>query len=65
MLVKSGIEQADKLGLDIFLVAMGGNALGMYKQHGFEQLDGLVQDLKPWGAEGVYETYILVKHPSM
>ena len=63
LLVKSGIEQANKLGLEIFLVAMGFNALGMYKKLGFELLDQNSQDLSPGGFDDVYDTFILVKQP--
>ncbi|KAJ5280179.1 hypothetical protein N7478_005551 [Penicillium angulare] len=62
-LVESGIEQANKLGLEIFLVAMGTSALGMYKKLGFEFLDQDIQDLNPWGFDDVYDTYILLKQP--
>ncbi|CAM1508899.1 Fc.00g026380.m01.CDS01 [Cosmosporella sp. VM-42] len=64
MLVKSGIHQADELGVDIYLVAMGANAADVYKKHQFELLDSCFQDLEPWGASGIYETHVLVKHPS-
>ncbi|KAJ5107835.1 hypothetical protein N7456_004510 [Penicillium angulare] len=62
-LVESGIEQANKLGLEIFLVAMGKNALGMYRKLGFEFLEQDIQDLSPWGFDDVYDTYILLKQP--
>ena len=64
MLVRSGIEQANKMSIDIFLVAMGRKALGMYKKHGFELLDTSSQSLNPWGADELYETFVLIKHAS-
>lgn len=64
-LVQSGIEQANKLGLEIFLVAMGTNALTMYQKYGFELIDQLSQDLRPWGFEDSYDTFILIKQPGL
>ncbi|KAF7548706.1 hypothetical protein G7Z17_g6888 [Cylindrodendrum hubeiense] len=61
MLVQSGVEVANRLGLDIYLVAMGRGALGMYLKAGFEVLDELTQDLKPFGANTTYDTFYLVK----
>lgn len=57
MLVQSGIEVADKLGLDIFLVAMGRGAVAMYQKNGFDVLDEDIQNLNKWGFEGLYETF--------
>jgi hypothetical protein len=64
MLVQSGVEEANALGLDVYLVAMGANATGLYKKHGFEVLDSLSQDLARWGVEGTYDTCVLIKHPA-
>lgn len=66
MLMASGKEQADKLGMAIFLVAMGSNAAGMYKKNGFEILEKNVQSLKEWGGEeeDLYETFSTIRHPS-
>lgn len=64
MLLKSGIEQADKLGLDLLVIAMGEAATNLYKKHGFELKWDLTQSLKPWGHDDVYYTAILTKPPS-
>jgi ribosomal protein S18 acetylase RimI-like enzyme len=64
-LVESGIQQANKLGLEIFLVAMGGNALAMYQKYGFKLIDQNSQDLRPWGFDDSYDTYILIKQPEV
>ncbi|KAH7015009.1 hypothetical protein EDB80DRAFT_706850 [Ilyonectria destructans] len=61
MLVQSGVEMAQSLGLDIFLVAMGRKALGMYLKAGFELLDEASHDLTPYGANESYETFYVVK----
>jgi GNAT superfamily N-acetyltransferase len=61
LLLQSGVKAADDLGLDIFLVAMGGRALGMYLKAGFELLDQNSQDFSPYGEDYVYETFYLVK----
>lgn len=61
MLVQSGVEMANGLGLDIFLVAMGRKALGMYLKAGFELLGEASHDLTPYGANETYETFYVVK----
>jgi GNAT superfamily N-acetyltransferase len=61
LLLQSGIKAAEDLGLDIFLVAMGGRALGLYLKAGFELLDQKSQDLSPYGEDYVYETFYLIK----
>lgn len=64
MLVRSGIEVADRLGLDILLVAMGRGACDLYRKLGFELLEQRSQDLNPYGADDLYETFFLRKRPS-
>jgi ribosomal protein S18 acetylase RimI-like enzyme len=61
MLVESGVEQADGLCLDIYLVAAGTRALELYRKHGFELLDEITQDLWPWGGNGTCVSYILLR----
>lgn len=61
MLVKSGLEQADKLGLDVLVIAMGYAATALYKKLGFEMVWDLEQTLKPWGHDDVYYTAILIR----
>jgi hypothetical protein len=61
MLVKSGLEQADKLGLDVLVIAMGYAATALYKKLGFEMVWDLEQTLKPWGYDDVYYTAILIR----
>lgn len=61
MLLQSGIEVADKLGVDIFLVAMGKGAVAMYEKNGFETLDESIQNLDQWGGVGLYDTYSVIR----
>lgn len=65
MLVKSGVEQGNQLGVYLYLIAMGQKAVDMYVKHGFEELDSLKQDMIKWGREGSYDTWILVKQPKI
>lgn len=44
-------------------MAMGAKALAMYQKLGFELIDQLSQDLRPWGFEDSYDTFILIKKP--
>lgn len=46
-------------------MAMGANALAMYLKYGFELIDQLSQDLRPWRVEDSYDTFILIKKPSL
>ena len=64
MLLKSGIDIADKLGLDILTVCAGHEALGLFQKHGFELLEEAAQNLNKWGLDDRRHTYVLVKHPS-
>jgi hypothetical protein len=59
--LESGIKQAKKLNLSIFLVAIGSKALALYQKYGFDLVDQNSQDLRPWGFHDSYDTYILLK----
>ncbi|KAH6892481.1 hypothetical protein B0T10DRAFT_537468 [Thelonectria olida] len=61
MLVQSGVKKANELGLDIFLVAMGRRALGMYLKAGFDLVDQHSDSLLDFGADEMYETFCLIK----
>ncbi|CAI7604187.1 unnamed protein product [Penicillium pancosmium] len=61
LLLESGIKQAKKLNLSIFLVAIGSKALALYQKYGFDLVDQNSQDLRPWGFHDSYDTYILLK----
>lgn len=63
MLVKSGLEQADKLGIETMVTAMGTISTHLYKKLGFEMHWDLEQSLKPWGHDDVYYTAILTRKP--
>ena len=63
MLVQSGAQAASKLKMPIFFVAMGHKARNMYLKNGCIELSSKVQDLRPYGEEDVYETYMMIKHP--
>ncbi|KAJ3494584.1 hypothetical protein NLG97_g3984 [Lecanicillium saksenae] len=62
LLLKSGVEQADKLKLPITIYAMGEKARDAYLKHGFQQLAEKHQDLRPV-RDADYHTYWLVRHP--
>ena len=64
MLVRSGLEQADKLGVDAMVTGMGIAAVSLYKKQGFELLWDLEQSLEPWGFDDVYYTAVLVRRPA-
>ena len=58
MLVESGIREAEKMGLDIFVVGMKAG-LGVYQRAGFKLLDQIIQDDSRFGGKGEWGTYFL------
>ncbi|MCJ1379693.1 hypothetical protein MMC17_002795 [Xylographa soralifera] len=60
MLVESGVREAEKMGLDVFVLGMKA-ALGVYKKVGFKLLDKIIQDDSRFGGKGEYGAYFLVK----
>ncbi|KGO75404.1 Acyl-CoA N-acyltransferase [Penicillium italicum] len=58
-LVKSGMDQADKMGLDIFVHALREGA-ELYKRVGFRLIAELVQDDSAYGGSGEYGTYFFI-----
>jgi GNAT superfamily N-acetyltransferase len=64
MLVKSGIEQADKLGLKIYLMAKSRDATAFYVKNGFDLEWDLSQSLGRWGYDEDCYTAILIRRPA-
>ena len=62
MLVQSGTKEADRLQMDISMVAMGLNAMALYAKYGFKIIAERQQNLEPW-AKSIYYTYWVVRHP--
>lgn len=60
MLVKSGIEEARKMGLDVFVHGMKAG-LGVYKRAGFRLVDQIILNDSEYGGKGEYGSYFLVK----
>ncbi|KAH8890612.1 acyl-CoA N-acyltransferase [Thozetella sp. PMI_491] len=58
-LVKSGIQAADKLGVDIFVLAKD-TARPVYERLGFKEIERNVEDLTKWGGSGPYAAYFMV-----
>ncbi|KAI1871502.1 uncharacterized protein JN550_004496 [Neoarthrinium moseri] len=58
-LVESGMEQADMLGLDIFVLAFQAGR-GVYKRLGFRIEQELVQDDSMYGGTGEYAVYFMI-----
>ncbi|ETS81019.1 hypothetical protein PFICI_06021 [Pestalotiopsis fici W106-1] len=59
LLVESGIRQAKKLGLDIFLVARPAG-MPVYQRAGFQIIRELVQDDSIYGGQGEWRTYYMI-----
>ncbi|MCJ1270781.1 hypothetical protein MMC22_010678 [Lobaria immixta] len=60
MLVKSGIQEASKLALDVFVHGMKAG-LGVYKRAGFRLVDQMIINDSEYGGKGEYGSYSLVK----
>ena len=58
LLTKSGIAQAEKMKIDIFVFGFRAG-LGVYQKCGFALLDQLIQDDTMYGGEGEYATFFL------
>ncbi|KAJ5628269.1 Acyl-CoA N-acyltransferase [Penicillium lividum] len=61
-LVKSGMNQADKMGLAIFVHAFR-EGVALYKRMGFRLLAELVQDDSAYGGSGEYGAYFFIYEP--
>lgn len=61
-LVKSGMNQADKLELAIFVHAFK-EGVALYKRMGFQLVAELVQDDSALGGNGEYGAYFFVYEP--
>lgn len=57
-LLKHGIQKAQELGLDVFVMAFVGG-FGIYKRMDFRLLDSLVQDATPFGGNANYAVKFL------
>lgn len=61
LLVESGIKQAEKLGLDIFVLAFKAGR-GVYRRLGFRTEQELIQDASQYGAKE-YAVYYMIYEP--
>jgi predicted N-acetyltransferase YhbS len=58
-LVQSGMNQAEKMGLDIFVLAFK-RGWGVYSRLGFRIEDELIQDDSMYGGEGEYAVRYMI-----
>ncbi|KAH7173427.1 acyl-CoA N-acyltransferase [Fusarium flagelliforme] len=61
MLVKSGLEAADQLGIDVLVVATGRRGQKLYSKHGFEILEEKSQSMAKFGVDELYETFVMIR----
>ncbi|OJJ45166.1 hypothetical protein ASPZODRAFT_120689 [Penicilliopsis zonata CBS 506.65] len=61
-LVESGIQQANRLGLPIFILAYKAGH-GVYKRLGFQEVDRIIQDISKFGCSTEYGVYFMVYDP--
>ena len=58
MLVENGIKEANKMGLDVFVLAFKAG-LKIYQRAGFKLLDQIIQDDSKYGGKGEWAVYFL------
>ena len=61
MLVKSGLNAADQLGIDVLVVATGRRGQKLYSKHGFEILEEKSQSMSKFGVDELYETFVMIR----
>ena len=60
MLIENGINEAKKMGFDIFVLATRAG-LGIYQKAGFRLLEQVIQDDSKFGGTGEWGMYCLEK----
>jgi len=58
-LVQSGMREAEKLGLDIYILAFKAG-VGLYKRLGFQVEKEIVQDDSKYGGTGDHRTFFMI-----
>jgi len=62
LLVRNGIQQAERMSLPIFLMAFD-ISRGLYLRLGFREISNVLQDDSKFGGSGKYNAYFLVYEP--
>lgn len=62
MLIRPGLEAADKAGAQTYIEASP-FGLPLYLRHGWEQVDEMVIDTRPYGGHGVEHQPFLMREP--
>jgi hypothetical protein len=62
MLLKSGMAQADAVGLKMFVMSTPAG-VGVYEKNGFVAVREVLQDISKWGGEGLHSTTFLIREP--
>lgn len=62
LLLEWGIKIADELGLPTYLESSQ-EGFGLYKRHGFEEVDVFDLDLEKYGGNGVYRSPLMMREP--
>lgn len=58
LLMQAGVAASEEMGIDIFMLAYKAG-LGVYKKLGFDMLESLMIDDRPWGGQGEYGCYFM------
>lgn len=61
--MQRGTQYAERVKVPIFVLAFDVSR-GIYMRQGFREVEQLLQDDKPFGGSGSYNTYFLVYEPA-
>lgn len=62
MLIRPGLEAADKAGAQTYIEASPAG-LPLYLRHGWEQVDEMVINMRPYGGQGIEQLPFLMREP--
>ena len=63
MLIKPGLEAADKAGAKTYIEASP-SGLPLYMKHGWEPVDEMVIDMRPHGGHQIEHQKLLIREPN-
>lgn len=62
MLLQPGLEAADAAGAKTYVEASPAG-FPLYLKHGWEQVDEMVVDMRPYGGDGIEHQPLLIREP--
>ena len=62
LLLRDGLKEADKAGVKTIVMASP-VGVNLYKKYGFEHVRTVTQDDSPYGGDGNYQQFFMVRQP--